>query len=252
MASENVGDEQCATATQAMDTNVINTMTLAETEEEEPLKEEEPPAPSVVEIPNIIAETEKDVNDAHVVEMEGECNENIYNAFLIANYRSDLEWNDFYSLSREIKYGLGIFTYMVAFTQIVSLIVLIRMVQITSGISAQHKFFKSIFNDPLLPNNGYSMFTFTFFIIGIFASLNEARQTNQDILLLKTLSCNNNFHYKFLKLFVELGLGYLGSIVFLMTVAYYSNSNSWEGILNTIFNLLAYQFILDVDEMAYN
>eukprot|EP01084_Bolivina_argentea_P164066 285297_1 len=204
-----------------------------------------------------------DTTSVDKIEIQQECNHNIYNAFLIAYYRDDpkLKLKEHDVINKQIKYGLGMLAYLTAISQCAALIFLIRVVMITSGVK--------IWDLLGSGRTGYAMFMWPFWFIAIIVCLKESQEATMDIKVLKewnitsiisiddndkkTCTCKwKNIHVFFLKIITEQILGYVGSLVYFFVIAIYSSDDKWDGIINTIFNLLAYQFILDADEWAYS
>ena len=199
------------------------------------------------------------------IEMARECHQNIYNAFLILNHRQEVEIKDNPVFNREIRIGLGALAYITAITQWTAMMFLTRIVMLDSQDTI-NDYFDSY---TLLPANARSLMTLPFFIIGVIAMFKEGSESVLDLVILEQswdiksplsfngkCKCNTSWRewqVFFFKVMTEQLLGYAGSAVYFIVITAYSHGNeSWNDVLNTILNLLAYTFILDTDEYAYN
>eukprot|EP00483_Globobulimina_turgida_P005129 UN05139 len=173
-------------------------------------------------------EHDEEQDDETVIERlkddeKAECNENIYNAFLIANFRSDVTWKKGAHTRREIQFGLGLFAYMIAISQTTALFILIRVIMITSGntFSWERK---------LLPTNAYSFMLWPFLIIAMTAAIKEIAQVLYDIKILSQSDIVSaaKFHFLIFKYLIEYVVGVTGSLLYFIVLASYSSSDSWE------------------------
>ena len=143
-------------------------------------------------------------------------------------------------------------------------------------MNTTHEYFKSF---TLMPKNAHSLMAFPFFIIAVISMFKEGSESVLDLVILEQSwninsplslynisrierKCKCNTSWKewqvfFFKVMTEQLLGYVGSTIYFFIITAYSDSDgdgekSWDDIFNTIQNLLAYAFILDTDEYAYN
>ena len=178
------------------------------------------------------------------------CNSNIYNAFLITNYRKDLQFkNDHKFIARDIKYGLGFLAYLTAIIQWAALITLVTALIIESDVTSEKLLDLSEWN--VFPKNTLTLLMLPFFVIGLISTYKQFAQIWVDIHILNKWNINhgNNCHVIALKYVTELVLYSLGSFVFYVTLSWYSRDSTF---LATVLKVLAYQFIFGTDEWAFD
>eukprot|EP01084_Bolivina_argentea_P114716 204172_1 len=188
------------------------------------------------------------LNDLKKIKVSSKLNENIYNAFLILNYRKDLNLRniDIHNYSLNLKCSLGIVSYVIFIVQWSALILLMRIIMLSSGKS---------YTDWGNSSNYNSYTVFPFLTFGIIATAKELAQCVHDIMLLKELQIGvekGKIQRIILKYFGEVALGFFGGLIYFSILTVYSNTEQWQDTLNAILNILAYQFILDADEWAYH
>ena len=195
------------------------------------------------------------------IKVSAKCGENIFNAYLILKYRnfnaeSDLEWNEnnHHNYTSNLKLSLMFVSYLVMILKYTALTLLIRVTMLSSDTS--YKDWKT--DKP----SDKTYYVFPFFVL---AQLNISADLKQDAIDntifqnwgIASSSFKIDHVWKFPHWIILKGYGksmfeLMGSIIYFITLSMYSTPENWEDILNVILNLLAYQFIMNADEIAYN
>eukprot|EP01083_Nonionella_stella_P146186 459411_1 len=172
------------------------------------------------------------------------CNANIYNAFLIANYRPDLKFKEYDWLQYDMKYGLGFLAYFTAVIQMTGLVIMIF------AFIAKDSTPTDIDEWTMLSSHSENWVLWPFFIIGLFTTYKQLAQIWVDIHILSewNITVKNNIHVFFLKYMAELILYTAGSFAYYVTLSWYARGVEY---LDVILKLLCYQFIFLMDECAY-
>jgi len=160
-------------------------------------------------------------------------NVNIYNAYILfkaLNIKDSATLQD-----------LRISTYIILAVQIAAMVILIRLVMLQSGVNVadDYKMEKWPIEN--------SMMMFPFFIIGCLSLWKDYSATTTDGFLLMHDLRFEPFAESALIKFCEAVVTAYGSFGFLVVIALYAQ-HDWNGILNSVLNLLAYEFILQLDE----
>ena len=133
--------------------------------------------------------------------------------------------------------------------QMIALSLLCRVIMLESGNSITMN---------KAQNEYSSYFVFPFLFFGMMAAGKEMRKTQRDINFFKRYyrvwyGENQALPAQFvlLKMAAEMILGYLGSLIYFGVLTIYSEIGDWSDVLDVILNLLAFGFILEADEWAY-
>eukprot|EP01083_Nonionella_stella_P038444 104597_1 len=168
-----------------------------------------------------------------------QCKTNIYNAYLLVRYREDM-------INHKDTTWLGIFAYFIAGVQWAALMLLGAIVIDNSGVV------RPWMEMQWIPADWNTLVMFPFFIIAGVTCRRDIHKLYQDLDAFAILKIPYGFHVTFFKLGTEVALTFFGSMTYLIILALYSDSHgNWSSIFNAILNLLAYQFITNVDENAY-
>eukprot|EP01084_Bolivina_argentea_P047657 87835_1 len=178
------------------------------------------------------------------------CNANIYNAFIISNYRDpeQLKLKQHKFVRSDMLYGLGFLAYLTAAIQWIALSTMIYAFVDKSDVA--DVFTRSPADDwSYLPSDYTPVFLWPFFVIGLLSTYKQLAQIWVDIHILEEWKINGSmFHVVILKYFSELILYTVGSFLFYVTLSWYSRNVDY---LDVILKLLAYQYIFMADECAY-
>lgn len=202
---------------------------------------------------------EKKEND---IEIPMECQRNIFNLFLIANYRNDprLNLKEHAQINQKIRYTLGAFAYLTAFVQWLAFIFLF-MITILSSHKANFDWFYSA------STTDWNLWMWPFWAIALIFAVKEGNESKTDMLILKNWNiktetfwdcscCYKNrcktFQVFFFKVLTEKYFGYVASVGYFTVLAAHSNSEEWESALETIFRLIEFQFILETKVWAFS
>lgn len=176
-----------------------------------------------------------------------ELDHNIFNAYLIAAYKPNCveKWKQ---LHPRIRLTLALTAYVTAIVQFAAVFILV----IVNYFSIHN--FVGFFNEwNLLPYDWRTLILWPFFMIGLCLIYKEVRNTRYDIWALQEFGINNknNSHLHFLKYVCELYLFYLGGFAYFLTLSLQKLDTN-EDAMNIVLNILAYTYIFELDEWAYD
>ena len=212
-----------------------------------------------------ITETEAEKDDDIVppmTEIPMECKRNIYNLFLIANYRNDprLNLKEHKQINKKIRFTLGALAYLTALAQWLGFGILF-MVTILSSDRPENEWYFSF------GTKHWNLWMYPFWIIALIFAWKEISESKCDQLILvnwgikaESISdcscCRRNrcktFQFYFFKVLTEKYFGYAGSLSYFTVLAAFSNGDEWERVLETIFRLIEFQFILEAKDWAFS
>ena len=122
------------------------------------------------------------------------CNVNIYNAFLIANYRTDIAFKDKEFIRKDLKFGLGFLAYFTALIQWTALGTMIAAFIDESRYKIELP--ESFYRWQLFPENMYSLLMWPFFAIAAISTYKQYVQNKIDIQILKQWNINaHRYHF---------------------------------------------------------
>jgi len=189
--------------------------------------------------------------------IEGEYNQNIMNAYLIMKYHVLI--NEDSDEKRSIILMLVVMYYATSAIQTISYILLI-IVYVGSGdypLQSKHTWVIWHFE---FPNNEQwiAFCMFPLYIIGIVGLCGEVQIAWQDWKLFAHHAAANADGAK-VRIPFEIIMAKTGEIVslgcaalvYIYFLARYPSGTGWGSVLDTIFNLLAYQFVTQMDESVY-
>jgi hypothetical protein len=169
-----------------------------------------------------------------IVEISFGYNPNIYNAFILFQ---GLKIKD-----TAIVQDLRVASYLTLVVQSAAILILIRLVMLQSGISLADDYKMETWP---IEN---SLVMFPFFIIAFLAIGKEGMAAMTERFMFRKderLELSDEAYFFKSAEFCMIA----PSLVFSIVIALYAN-HDWNGILSSVLNLLAYQFILQLDELV--
>ena len=167
--------------------------------------------------------------------MEAEYQRNIFNAYFLFKYKI--------AQKEPLRWEYTFMTYFVMLLQLVSLFLLARLIMLQSGVSISQRDVEA---------DERSLIVFPFLVIGLFAGLFEVISNATDLSMFTADAAFPSGSKAFVHMcffWILRTVTAMGVFGYFTVISLYATQD-WDGVLNTILNILAYQFILSLDEWA--